>query len=201
MFLKIARLKITSMAIRSALMVLVVVLLCAHGAVDAYGKSCHIIRLPGGLANPARPIHSPSLGGIMSSLKVLRVFLALCALPLVATAQQPTTSNEIVDKVLMQEQSEIQLLRQYSPVVETYIQYFRLDKQSGAVPDGDKYFLGRARLANGVQLEPLEHDPGLKRRLSEDWREFLSTSFVPGGFLQMIYLDTSGFDRQHYRFD
>jgi len=137
----------------------------------------------------------------MNSPKVLRALLVLCALPFVATGQQPATPNEIVDKVLLQEQSEIQLLRQYSPVVETYIQYFRLDKQSGAVPDGDKYFLGRAKLANGVQLEPLDHDPGLKRKLSEDWREFLSTSFVPGGFLQMIYLDTSGFDRQHYKFE
>jgi hypothetical protein len=137
----------------------------------------------------------------MSSLEVLRVVLALSALPLVATGQQPATPNEIVDKVVMQEQSEIQLLRQYSPVLETYIQYFRLDKQSGAVPDGDKYFLGRAKLAKGVELEPLEYDRGLKKKLSEDWREFLSTSFVPGGFLQMIYLDTSGFDRQHYKFE
>src|SRR5258708_40136241 len=136
----------------------------------------------------------------MSSLKVLRVFLALCALPLLATGQQPGTANEIVDKVLMQEQSEIQLLRQYSPVVETYIQYFRLDKQSGAVPDGDKYFLGRARLANGVQLEPLEHDPGLKRKLSEDWREILSPSFFSCGLLLMIYFGNSCFGLPHLKF-
>jgi len=137
----------------------------------------------------------------MSSLKTLRAALALSALPLVSTGQQPVTPSDILDKVVIQEQAEIQLLRQYSPVVETYIQYLRLDKQSRAVPDGDKYFLGRAKLAKGVDLEPMERDPGLKRKLSEDWREFLSTGFVPGGFLQMIYLDTSGFDRQHYKFE
>jgi len=122
----------------------------------------------------------------MSSLKIPRAALALSALPLAATGQQPGISSEIVDKVVMQEQAEIQLLRQYSLLVETCIQYLRLDKQLRAVPDGDKYLLGRAKLAKGVDLEPLERDPGLKRKLSEDWREFLSKGFVPGGFVQMI---------------
>ncbi|HEY2120994.1 MAG TPA: M48 family metalloprotease [Candidatus Acidoferrum sp.] len=137
----------------------------------------------------------------MSGLKILGVALALSALPLVATGQQPGTPSEIADKVVAQEQSEVKLLRQYSPLVETYIQYFRLDKQLMTVPDGDKYFLGRAKLAKGVELEPLEYESGLKRKLSEDWREFANTGFVPGGFLQMIYVDTSGFDREHYKFE
>jgi peptidase M48-like protein len=137
----------------------------------------------------------------MCRLKILPAALALSALPLVATGQQPAAGGEVVDRVVAQEQSEIQLLRQYSPFVETYIQYLRLDKQLGAVPDGDKYYLGRAKLAKGVELEALEYDTGLKSKLSEVWREFVSTGFVPGGFLQMIYLDTSGFDRQHYKFE
>jgi hypothetical protein len=137
----------------------------------------------------------------MSSLKILRVALALFALPFLATGQQPGTPNEIVDRVVAQEQSEIKFLRQYSPLVETYIQYLRPDKQLGTVPDGDKYFLGRAKLAKAVELEPLEYESGLKRKLLEDWREFVTMSFVPGGFLQMIYVDTSGFDRQHYKFE
>ena len=134
-------------------------------------------------------------------MSVLKAALALCALPFVATCHQADNPNEILDKVVAQERSEIQLLREYSPLVETYIQYVRLDKELGAVPDGDKYFLGRAKLTKGVELEPLENDPGLKRKLSEDWREFLNIGFVPGGFLQMIYVDTSGFDRQHYNFE
>ncbi len=137
----------------------------------------------------------------MSRLNILRVALALSALPFVATGQQPGTPSEIVDRVVAQEQSEIMLLRQYAPLVETYIQYLRPDKQLGTVPDGDKYFLGRAKLAKGVELEALEYDTGLKTKLSEDWREFVRIGFVPGGFLQMIYLDTSGFDRQHYKFE
>jgi len=137
----------------------------------------------------------------MFRLKVLLVAMPLCFLPLRATAQLPPAPNDVVDKVVAQEQLEIQLLRQYSPLVETYIQYLRPDKQLGAAPNGDKYFLGRASLSSGVELEPLAHETALKRKLSEDWREFLSIGFLPGGFLQMIFLDTSGFDRQHYHFE
>src|SRR5260221_9352771 len=103
-------------------------------------------------------------GGTMRSLKTLYAILTLTAMPIAATAQQAMTESEVVDKIVRQEQVEVQLLRQYSPLVETYIQNIRPDKQLGAVPDGDKYFLGRAELAKGVALEPLERDAGLKHK-------------------------------------
>jgi Peptidase family M48 len=135
----------------------------------------------------------------MCSLKILPVILMLGAMPIAATAQQPTMAvSEVVDKIVRQEQAEVELLRQYSPLVETYIQNVRADKQSGVVPDGDKYFLGRAELAKGVELEPLDRDAGVKRKLLSGWTSFFSTEFVPRGFLQMIYLDMNGFDRAHY---
>ncbi len=134
----------------------------------------------------------------MHSLKILPATLALSALPLAATAQRPTTESEVVDKIVAQEQVEVQYLRQYSPLVETYIQYLRPDKQLGAVADGDKYFLGRAELAKGVELEPLDRDAGVKRKMFGGWREFFTMEFLPRGFLQMIYLDMYGFDRAHY---
>jgi Peptidase family M48 len=104
----------------------------------------------------------------------------------------------VVDRIVAQERAEMQLLRQYSPLVETYIQYLQRDKETEAVPNGDKYFLGRADLARGVELEPLEREAGLKHRLLGGLRDFFSTEFVPRGFLQMIYVDMDGFDRQHY---
>jgi Peptidase family M48 len=136
----------------------------------------------------------------MRSLKHLTLVLAFNAMPLAAT-QQPTTMNEAVDRIVAQERVEIQLLRRYSPLVETYIQYLRDDKKLGDVPDGDKYFLGRANLANGVELEPLSRDASTKQKLIGGLGEFFSTEFLPRGFLQMIYLDMDGFDRQHYKFE
>jgi hypothetical protein len=136
----------------------------------------------------------------MRSLKVLPMALALSVMPLSATAQQLTSPSDAVDKIVAQERAEVQLLRQYSPLVETYIQYLRSDKLVEAVPDGDKYFIGRAELAKGVELEPLERSAGLKYRLLGGLREIFSSEFVPRGFLQMIYLDMYGFDRGHYKF-
>ena len=140
----------------------------------------------------------------MRSRKILPAILVLSAMPVATTAQQPLTVSEVVDKIVRQEQVEVQLLRQYSPLVETYIQNIRPDKQLGAVPDGDKYFLGRAELAKGVELEPLdrvERDAGLKHKVFGGWASFFSTEFVPRGFLQMIYLDMNGFDRAHYNIE
>src|SRR6266481_2724292 len=135
----------------------------------------------------------------MRSFKILPAALMLATVPLAARAQQPPTLSEVIDKIVSQEQVEVQSLRQYSPLVETYIQNLRADKELGAVLDGDKYFLGRAVLANGVELEPLDHDPGMKRKLLGSFIGFFSTEFVPRGFLQMIYLDMNGFDRGHYK--
>jgi len=123
-------------------------------------------------------------------------------MPLTAAAQQLTSPSEVVvDKIVAQEHAEVELLREYSPLVETYIQYLRPVERVGTVPNGDKYFLGRANLAKGVELEPLEQAVGLKHKVSVGVKEFFSTEFVPRGFLQMIYLDTNGFDRQHYKIE
>jgi hypothetical protein len=137
----------------------------------------------------------------MRSLKLLSVALALGAIPLAAAGQQQTTLAQVVDKIVAQEQVEVQSLRQYSPIVETYIQTLRSTKERGVVPDGDKYFLGRADLAKGVELEPLINGTRNKHNLFGGLGNIFSMEFLPRGFLQMIYLDTNGFDRQHYKFN
>src|ERR1700682_609616 len=137
----------------------------------------------------------------MRTLNILPVALALGALPLTAAAQQPATLSLVVDKIVAQEQAEMQFLRQYSPLVETYIQTLRPDDHRGAVPDSDKYFLGRADLTKGVELEPLVRGTGTKHKIFGVLGNFFSMEFLPSGFLQMIYLDMNGFDRLHYKFD
>ncbi len=138
----------------------------------------------------------------MRTLKMLPVALALVvwAIPLAAAAQQQTTLVQVVDKIVAQEQAEVQSLRQYSPIVETYIQILRPTKAGGAVPNGDKYFLGRAGLAKGVELEPLISGTRNKHNPFGGLGSIFSMEFLPRGFLQMIYLDMNGFDRQHYNF-
>src|ERR1700722_8836174 len=135
----------------------------------------------------------------MGNLRAFLAVLALGAMPLTAAAQQPaTTLDQVVNRIVSQEAAEMQLIQKYSPLVETYIQKDRPDKDLGSVPDGDQYFLGHAQLAGGnVDLEPLTG--GKHGALGSFFT--LSMQFLPKGFLQMIYLDTNGFDKQNYNFD
>src|SRR5712671_305081 len=143
----------------------------------------------------------------MRILKTVLVILALSALPLTAAAQQNSAVDQVVDRIISQEQAEMNSLRPFSPMVETYIQNLKGDKDLGAVPAGDKYFMGRAVLSKGVDLEPLTEGDntggGARKKIFGGLGNLFSLSmeYLPRGFLQMIYLDTNGFDKSHYKFD
>src|ERR1051326_252343 len=66
--------------------------------------------------------------------------------------EQPRTMDEVVDRVTSNENHLYGKMHEYSPLVETYIQNLKPDKELGFVPAGDKYFLGKADFAKGVSL-------------------------------------------------
>src|SRR5579863_563517 len=151
------------------------------------------------------PSHTSSFnlrieGGLMRAWKIVGTVLILSVMPLRAKAQASSV-DQVVDRIVTQEKAEMQMLRQYSPLVETYIQMMRPDPKLGPVPAGDRYFLGKAQLANGVELEAFAADGGGVRRKLSGIGNVFTVEFLPRGFLQMIYLDTNGFDQQNYRFD
>jgi hypothetical protein len=120
------------------------------------------------------------------------------------TSGAVVTVDQAIDHVIAREHDEIATIRRFSPLIETYIQDMKTDKEMGAIPVKDHYFLGQADLSKGVvdnsmlharkgkfdAFNPMTHMSGL-----------FTSSYVPEGFLQMIYIDTNGFDRQHYQFD
>jgi Peptidase family M48 len=136
----------------------------------------------------------------MRAWKIVGAMLILSVMPLRAKAQA-SSMDQMVDRIVTQEKAEMQMLRQYSPLVETYIQMLRPDPKMGPVPAGDKYFLGKAQLANGVDLESFSADQGGVRHKLSGLGNVFGVEFLPRGFLQMIYVDTNGFDQQNYRFD
>jgi hypothetical protein len=118
-------------------------------------------------------------------------------------ADQPRTMEDVIDRVIVNENRANQLIKQYSPLVETYIQNLRPDKDLGYTPAGDKYFLGRAEFSKGVSLVSLTDTNNKGKKIFGTIGNFFSFAlqFLPDGFLQMIFIDTNGFDKQHYKFD
>src|SRR5271157_1299751 len=113
-----------------------------------------------------------------------------------------TTVDQAIDRVIAREHDEKATIQRFTPLIETYIQDMKPDREMGAVPVKDHYFLGQAELAKGVETDMLASaKKGRLNPLSHLSGAFTSSSYVPEGFLQMIYIDTNGFDRQHYRFD
>jgi len=140
----------------------------------------------------------------------LTLLLGVCAsMPLMAgtppalPADQPRTMDQVLDRVINNEQRLYSQIRNYQPLVETYIQNLKPDKDLGQVPAGDKYFLGRANFSKGVTLVPLNDTSSKGRHVMGSVGNFFSFAmqFLPDGFLQMIFIDTNGFDKQHYKFD
>ena len=68
--------------------------------------------------------------------------------------EQPRTMEQVIDRVTSNENHLYGKMREYSPLVETYIQNLKGDKDLGTVPAGDKYFLGKADFSKGVGLVP-----------------------------------------------
>jgi len=117
--------------------------------------------------------------------------------------QGPRTMDEAIDRVVTNENRLYGAMKNYSPLVETYIQNLKPDKDLGYVPAGDKYFLGRADFSRGVTLVSLSDTEGKGKKIFSSIGNFFTFAmqYLPDGFLQMVFIDTNGFDKQHYKFD
>jgi hypothetical protein len=107
--------------------------------------------------------------------------------------------------VTSREKQEMAMIRQYAPVVETYIQKVRNTEHDGSwLPNGDHYFIGHAEFSKGLDLRPLPL-PGSGSLISTVGSLThlfnFGSEFLPLGFLQLIYLDNEGLDTRNYNFD
>jgi len=141
--------------------------------------------------------------GTTSLVLILSGLGAFAAAAAPKPTDQPRTMEDVIDRVITNENKATQQIKQYSPLVETYIQNLKPDKELGYVPAGDKYFLGRADFAKGVALVSLTDTNTKGKKIFGSIGNFFSFAmqYIPDGFLQMIFIDTNGFDKQHYKFD
>ncbi|HYL85205.1 MAG TPA: hypothetical protein VE263_13295 [Candidatus Angelobacter sp.] len=110
----------------------------------------------------------------------------------VSPPQQPApTPKEIIERLIAREKAELEAIDQYRPIIETYIQEVRPDKELGIVPKSDFYFLGQADFRGRLKVHSL-----LETEKKGTWM----WTYNPAGFLQMIFVDRGEFDTLHYRF-
>jgi hypothetical protein len=118
-----------------------------------------------------------------------------------STVGAVTTVDQAIDRIIAREHDEIAAIRRYSPIVETYIQDMKADPEMGILPVKDHYFLGQADLSKGINDDSMLEK---KKKGIGGFNPFAhleeGSSRMPEGFLQMAYIDTNGFDRQHYEF-
>jgi Peptidase family M48 len=119
-----------------------------------------------------------------------------------STVSAPHDFDQLIDRVAAREAAITKSMGDYSPIVETYIQNMRSDRELGALPERDYYFLEKLSFRNP------EHDreraflkgPGPGRAMLTALTSMYKMEFMPLGFAQMIVIDERGLDRNSYNF-
>ncbi len=140
---------------------------------------------------------------VCSRISVWIVALTVLFPAQIAAQKEGSSIDRLVDRITTREHHEVETMRRYKPIIETYIQDVRSDKELGAVPVKDHYFIGVADLAKGEVLHSMESKGTPAKHLNpkELIAGSLAPSYVPAGFLEMAFVDPQGFNRHHYVFE
>jgi len=125
----------------------------------------------------------------------------------------------LVDRAVLQEKVLIKNIQQRTPLVETYIQNTKPDVKLYEVPVQDTYVLSRVDFGKGFFDKTYEPRTAKERAAGEAksrlgfFKNSLASitgltkmlglerfTYSPTGFMQMMFLDPSGFDQSHYVF-
>ncbi|RXH55052.1 hypothetical protein [Granulicella sibirica] len=126
---------------------------------------------------------------------------------------RPTASqNALIDKAIAREKVVTKILKDRTPLVETYIQNMKPDPLLLQEPESDQHFLGRVEFGRIIGDAAYDKNPGNSKDTGKKLGFIHSMNFMSGvssslrltfhesGFVQMILMDSNDFDRQHYTF-
>jgi len=122
-----------------------------------------------------------------------------------APAQAAATASsfdQVIDRAVEREHFFMAQMKHLHPLVETYLQNLKDDKDLGApVPASDIYFLGRLDMSNGTDDRAFVSPTtaGLGKRMLGKLSNIYTMKFLPLGFAQMVVLDED-FQRKYYDF-
>src|SRR5713101_6673325 len=120
--------------------------------------------------------------------------------PASAPSTPSTTMDQVVDRALEREHALMAMLKTRTPLVETYLQNLKFDRQLGPAPVQDHYFLGRMDLGeNADRRDYLSKDTSFESHLLGGFTRLFKFQYKPLGFSWMIYADRD-FNRHIYDF-
>jgi hypothetical protein len=119
-------------------------------------------------------------------------------LPAVTSQPAPGSFDQVLDRMVEREHLFVAQMRHAHPLVETYIQNMKSDKEMGATPVSDHYFLGRLDLSSGEDDRLFAGQPGFGRRMIDSVTSLYALHFVPLGFARMVILDED-FQKKYYK--
>jgi hypothetical protein len=116
-------------------------------------------------------------------------------------ARKSVGFDDLVDSAIRQERRLTVLMRNFKPIIETYIQEEKPDSDLGTSPKGDEYFLSRLDLTGDAPTTLAFAD---QERAQAGWEKKLlkyAQPFAAAGFAQALFPDLDHFDRQNYAFE
>lgn len=121
-----------------------------------------------------------------------------------AQARNSVNANQFVDSAIRQERRLIDLMRNFRPVIETYVQKEKSDSDAVISPDADEYFLGRLDLTgNSPSVNAFSASQGLKKKARKKVSRKIAKSRLlePIDFARGVFPDMGHFDRENYTFE
>lgn len=112
-------------------------------------------------------------------------------------AAPPASFNEVLDRIAQQEHFFVAQMHHMRPLVETYLQYLRDEKEGDLAPVKDTYFLGRLDMGDGPEDTSFIGQPGIRQRMVNKLTGLYAMRFLPLGFAQMVVLDPD-FQKKNY---
>ncbi len=139
----------------------------------------------------------------MSKQRFLLLCVVCCVLTGVTTLGQQAEKNSydaIIDAVVKNEKQMTESMASLSPLVETYMQHFVRDKELGAVPSSDRYFLTKLTAGDPKRGYSMTGQQGFLKRVTGALVAMYGTTYDRIGLVDMILIDDAEFTRQKYDF-
>ncbi len=117
----------------------------------------------------------------------------------VAKPADATPVNQIIERTISRETVLASKMRDFHPLVETYLQSLDTDDELAFRPVSDQYFISKLDL-NARSKEHSLRKGGMAAKITGAISQLYSARYSPGSFAKMLVVDAN-FDKSNYQFE